>query len=95
MPFSIHHAVGCKDTAPSASLEARRKPCRPERGNLREPLAGHYQDRYVRTSGGWRICASTFTVTSTLLTSAADGMWKLMFMGAQANPEIDDPSLQA
>ena len=58
-------------------------------------LAGHYQDRYVRTAEGWRICASRFTVTSTLLTSVPDGVHKLVFMGAQASSAIDDPSLQA
>ena len=58
-------------------------------------LAGHYQGRYLRTAEGWRTCASTFTLTGTLLTSVADGMKKLMFMGAQASPDIDDPGLQA
>ena len=65
------------------------------RDNSTTQLAGHYRDRYVRTAEGWRICASTFTVTSTLLTSVEASQQKLMFMGAQASPEIDDPSLQA
>ena len=65
------------------------------RDNSTTQLAGHYRDRYVRTAEGWRICASTFTVTSTLLTSVEASQQKLMFMGAQASPEIDDPNAQA
>lgn len=65
------------------------------RDQMTTQLAGHYQDSYVRTAEGWRICASTFTVTSTLITSVEAGQQKLMFMGAQASPEIDDPSSQA
>ena len=65
------------------------------RDNVTTQLAGYYRDRYRRTDEGWRICASTFTVTSTLLTSVEDGLKRLTFMGAQASPEIDDPDLQA
>lgn len=65
------------------------------RDNAMTQLGGYYKDRYRRTDEGWRICASTFTVTSTLLTSVEAGLQKLMFMGARASPEIDDPSSQA
>ena len=58
-------------------------------------LGGYYEDRYRRTTDGWRICASRFTVTSTLLTSVEEGLQKLIFLGAQASPDIDDPGAQA
>lgn len=65
------------------------------RDKMTTQLGGYYQDRYRLTDEGWRISASTYTVTSTLITSLEEGQQKLMFMGAQANQQIDDPNLQA
>lgn len=65
------------------------------RDNATTQLGGYYRDRYRLVDESWRICASTFTVTSTLLTSVEEGQQKLMFMGARASLEIDDPGSQA
>ena len=65
------------------------------RDNVTTQLGGYYRDRYRRTAEGWRICASSFTVTSTLICSVEEGRQKLVFMGAQASPELDDPGTQA
>jgi len=65
------------------------------RDNTTTQLGGYYEDRYLRTEQGWRICASKYTVTSTLLTTIKEGQQRLMFMGAQASRDIDDPSTQA
>lgn len=65
------------------------------RDNATTQLGGYYEDLYRRTAEGWRICASRFTVTSTLLTSVEEGQQQLMFMGSQASLDVNDPSSQA
>ena len=58
-------------------------------------LGGHYNDHYVKRDGDWKIDASEFVVTSTQLASTQDGAWRLLFAGAAAPVEVDDPSQQA
>ena len=65
------------------------------RDNMTTQLGGFYEDRYKLTEAGWRIVASKFTVTSTLITSVEDAQQHLIFMGAQASLDVDDPSDQA
>ena len=58
-------------------------------------LGGHYDDRYARRDGRWRIIASEFTVTSTHVVESSDAGLRAAFSGVAAPVEIDDPARQA
>ena len=64
------------------------------RQNLVTQLGGFYEDEYRCVGGDWKIAASTFTVTSTLLLDSSDELLKTLFAGHQAPVEIDDPNRQ-
>ena len=44
-------------------------------------LGGHYEDEYRLTAGGWKIVATTFTPTSTLVLQLGEVATKLVFAG--------------
>lgn len=58
-------------------------------------LAGFYDDAYVRSDGQWRIVRSHYEVTSTQIFDLSEGLAKLVFAGAEAPVEVDDPNQQA
>lgn len=58
-------------------------------------LAGFYDDDYVRVEGQWLICKSTYQVTSTQIFDLSEGLAKVVFAGAAAPGELDDPGRQA
>ena len=58
-------------------------------------LAGFYEDAYERHDGQWRITRSVYEVTSTQIFDLSEGMARVIFAGAAASLELDDPSKQA
>jgi hypothetical protein len=58
-------------------------------------LAGFYDDGYTRCDGQWRITRSYYEVTSTQIFDLSDGLARVIFAGAAAPVELDDPSQQA
>jgi hypothetical protein len=58
-------------------------------------LAGFYEDDYVHVDGRWMICKSTYQVTSTQIFDLSEGLAKVVFAGAAAPAELDDPGRQA
>jgi hypothetical protein len=44
-------------------------------------LGGYYEDRYVRQAGIWKIAATRFVVTSTLVLDLSEGNAKTLFAG--------------
>ncbi|MEZ5573704.1 MAG: nuclear transport factor 2 family protein [Halioglobus sp.] len=58
-------------------------------------LAGFYDDTYLRHDGLWCITRSVYEVTSTQIFDLSDGLARVIFAGAAASVELDDPSKQA
>lgn len=58
-------------------------------------LAGFYDDAYVRLEGQWRISRSSYEVTSTQIFDLTEGLARVIFAGAAAPVELDDPGKQA
>jgi len=58
-------------------------------------LAGFYEDAYVRVQGDWKICRSSYEVTSTQIMDLSEGMARAIFAGRAAPSELDDPNEQA
>lgn len=58
-------------------------------------LGGCYDDEYTRVDGHWKISATRYTVTSTVLLSMASDTVRSIFAGGAAPAAIDDPSRQA
>ena len=58
-------------------------------------LGGYYLDEYRKIDGQWKICATTFHVTSTELLDLGEGMARVIFAGGAAPAGLDDPSRQA
>lgn len=58
-------------------------------------LGGYYDDEYVKVDGHWKISATRYAVTSTVLLSTASDSVRSIFAGRTAPTAIDDPSRQA
>ena len=58
-------------------------------------LGGFYEDEYRKIDGQWKITATTFNVTSTVISDVGEAIAKLIFAGGVAPTELDDPSKQA
>lgn len=58
-------------------------------------LAGFYDDAYVRRHGQWYIARSYYEVTSTQIFDLSEGLARVIFAGAAAPVELDDPGTQA
>lgn len=58
-------------------------------------LGGFYDDAYVRIDGQWLITRSCYEVTSTALFDLTEGLARVIFAGAAAPAELDDPGRQA
>lgn len=58
-------------------------------------LAGFYDDAYIRSDGQWRIIRSSYEVTSTQIFDLNEGLARVIFAGAAAPVELDDPGKQA
>lgn len=58
-------------------------------------LGGRYEDGYVRQEEQWRISRSHYEVTSTQIFDLSDGLARVIFAGAAAPTELDDPAKQA
>lgn len=58
-------------------------------------LAGFYDDAYIRGDGQWRIARSSYEVTSTQIFDLSEGLARVIFAGAAAPVELDDPGKQA
>jgi len=59
-------------------------------------LAGFYDDAYRKyRDGRWRIARSYYEVTSTQIFDLSEGLARVIFAGASAPPELDDPGRQA
>ncbi|MEH6551328.1 MAG: nuclear transport factor 2 family protein [Pseudomonadales bacterium] len=58
-------------------------------------LGGYYEDEYRKIESNWKISATVFHVTSTVLTDIASGVANIIFAGGAAPAELDDPSKQA
>ena len=58
-------------------------------------LGGCYEDAYRRQGGQWRIARSYYEVTSTQIFDLSEGMAQVIFAGASAPAELDDPGRQA
>lgn len=58
-------------------------------------LAGFYEDGYACTAGQWQMVKSHYTVTSTQIFDLSEGMSRVIFAGATAPTELDDPGQQA
>lgn len=65
------------------------------RQNTATQLGGYYEDSYKKIDGVWKITATTFKVTSTLISDVGEGIAKIVFAGSIAPAEVDDPSRQA
>lgn len=55
-------------------------------------LAGFYEDEYRREPDGWKIARTAYHVTSSQITSIADGISRVIFAGRTAPTELDDPT---
>jgi hypothetical protein len=58
-------------------------------------LAGFYDDAYARRDGLWQIMRSHYEVTSTQIFDLSEGLARVIFAGAAASVELDDPGKQA
>ncbi|MFT4518699.1 MAG: hypothetical protein ACI9JM_001084 [Halioglobus sp.] len=58
-------------------------------------LAGFYDDAYGRADDQWQMTRSWYEVTSTQIFDLSEGMAKVIFAGAAAPLELDDPGEQA
>jgi hypothetical protein len=58
-------------------------------------LAGNYDDAYVRHDRQWHITRSIYEVTSTQIFDLSGGLARVIFAGAAAPVELDDPGQQA
>lgn len=58
-------------------------------------LAGFYDDAYARRDGLWQITRSYYEVTSTQIFNLSEGLARVIFAGAAAPVELDDPGKQA
>jgi hypothetical protein len=58
-------------------------------------LAGFYDDAYTRQDNQWRITRSYYEVTSTQIFDLSEGLARVIFAGAAAPLELDDPGKQA
>jgi len=58
-------------------------------------LGGFYEDGYVRLDGEWKMSKSWYEVKSTQIFDLTEGLAKVIFAGATAPAELDDPSKQA
>jgi hypothetical protein len=58
-------------------------------------LGGFYEDGYTRIDGEWKISRSWYEVRSTQIFDLSEGLAKVIFAGATAPAELDDPSGQA
>ncbi|MGB1140508.1 MAG: nuclear transport factor 2 family protein [Halioglobus sp.] len=65
------------------------------RRNIVTQLGGFYDDAYARREDRWQIVRSCYEVTSTQIFDLSEGLAKLVFAGAAAPPELDDPAQQA
>jgi len=64
------------------------------RDNNVTQLGGYYVDEYRKLHGEWKISSTAFHVTSTQLLDIGEGMARVLFAGASAPAEVDDPSRQ-
>lgn len=64
------------------------------RRQLLTQLAGVYDDGYALIDGRWRIVKSHYRVTSTQIFDLNEGLARLIFAGAEAPRELDDPQQQ-
>jgi hypothetical protein len=58
-------------------------------------LAGFYDDAYECREGQWCITRSCYEVTSTQIFDLSEGLARVIFAGAAAPVELDDPGQQA
>jgi hypothetical protein len=58
-------------------------------------LAGFYEDGYVCIDGQWKINRSCYEVVSTQIFDLSEGLARVIFAGATASQELDDPGKQA
>lgn len=58
-------------------------------------LAGFYEDGYIRLDGEWKMNKSWYEVNSTQIFDLSEGMAKVIFAGASAPSDLDDPAKQA
>jgi hypothetical protein len=58
-------------------------------------LGGYYVDAYRKIDGAWKISATAFHCTSTEVMDLGEGIARVVFAGAAAPSELDDPSKQA
>jgi len=58
-------------------------------------LAGCYEDGYTRADGRWRMRSSVYEVSSTQIFDLSEGLARVVFAGASAPRELDDPARQA
>jgi hypothetical protein len=58
-------------------------------------LAGYYEDGYIRRHDQWAITRSHYHVTSTQIFDLGEGIARVVYAGAKAPMELDDPSQQA
>ena len=65
------------------------------RRELVTQLAGFYSDAYRREDGCWRMVKSHYEVNSTQIFDLTEGLARVIFAGASAPVEVDDPSQQA
>ena len=56
-------------------------------------LGGWYDDAYRRDGDRWQIVRSWYEVTSTQIFQLAEGLARVVFAGAAAPAELDDPGL--
>ncbi len=58
-------------------------------------LGGSYDDGFVLQDGQWRINRSHYRVTSTQIFDLSEGLARVIFAGATAPADLDDPGKQA
>ena len=65
------------------------------RRQLVTQLAGFYDDAYTRQDDQWRIVRSWYEVSSTQIFDLTEGLARVIFAGAAAPVQLDDPGKQA
>lgn len=58
-------------------------------------LAGFYEDTYRLHEGAWQITGSHYSVTSTQIFELSEGLARVVFAGASAPVDLDNPEDQA
>jgi hypothetical protein len=59
------------------------------------PETGFYQDVYVCIDAQWCISQSSYEVVSTQIFDLSEGLARVIFAGATAPAQLDDPGKQA